>query len=337
MARRDLAQRALERALTLRPDLVETQTARGYFMFVVEGNLEGAESAFRALAAKKPASADATAGLAQILRDRGLQEQSDEYARRTLALDPQNPYRHAIICQDYLTAGEIEVAARTCARANELLPGDVGVLALQATIHQARGELDASRALLRSITAAPGDWRSLRVMTRQLLLDHASGDAVKLLAAYLENADVLGSRRGVVRRWLGDSQRLFGDAHAAEISYRLAGEELEAELGRQPENSTLVAELATVRARLGHRGEAIELSQRCAQLAMRARRDSLLAECVTADIHIELATGTPSAAIARLRAATKLRGALPPLTSDYIRLEPEFAPLHVRAEFKALL
>ena len=249
------------------PIFSRIQGARGYFMFVVEGDLAGAESVYRALEAKNRASPDPTAGLAQILRELGRQQESDEYASRTLALDPRNPYRHAIICQDYLTAREIDVAKATCARAIEMLPGDIGILALQATIHQALGELDASRALLRSVTPAPGDWRSLRVMSRQFLLDRDSEAAVKLLASYLQNADALGTRRGAVRRWLGDAQRLAGDDQAAQDSYRLAREDLKGELARQPENLLLVADLASVQARLQDRNGAIELSQRCAQLA----------------------------------------------------------------------
>ena len=217
-----------------------------------------------------------------------------------------------------------------------MLPGDIGILALQATIHQALGELEASRALLRSVTPAPGDWRSLRVMSRQFLLDGENESAVKLLASYLVNADALGTRRGAVRRWLGDAQRLAGDDRAAKDSYRLARGDLEAELARQPENPLLVADLAILQARLGDRSKAIELSQRCAQLAA-GTRDAFTAECALADIQIELATGIAAAVVARLKRALTLRGELPPLTPALLRLDPDLTPLRTREDFKALL
>ena len=264
--RRRAAQQALANATRLRPDLLETQAAHGYFLYVVEGDLEGAESAYRALESRNPASADAAAGLSQVTRELGQMDRSNDYMRRILALDPLNPYRHSVVCQDYAMARELDLAVQTCDRALTLLPGDVGILAIEATIYQARGMLEKSRDLLRSLTPAPGDWRTLRVMSRQLLLDREPRAAVALLEKYLANADALGTRRGMVRRWLADALRLAGDAAAARASYTLAGTELESELARQPENSLLIAELAIVQARLGAREAAEKLTQRALNL-----------------------------------------------------------------------
>lgn len=338
--RRDAAQLALGRALALGPNRLETKAARGYFLFVVDADLEGAERLYRELEASHPTSADATAGLAQILRELRQQERSDDYAHRTLALDPLNPYRHAIICQDFLTARELEVAAKTCARARELLPGDVGILVLEATIQQARGELGKSRELLSALAPEAGDWRSLRAFSRQKLLDRDPGAAVELLAFELDRQGgpgALGTRRGVVRRWLGDAARLADDSLAASDAYQLARGDLEAELGRQPGNPLLMAELAMVQARLGNRDAAMEMSRQCAAAAARVRRDWYAAECALANIQIELATGTPAEAVARIKDALALRGQLPPLTRELLRVDPEFASLQSREDFRALL
>ncbi len=189
--RRRAAQQALANATRLRPDLLETQAAHGYFLYVVEGDLEGAESAYRALESRNPASADAAAGLSQVMRELGQMDRSNDYMRRILALDPLNPYRHSVVCQDYAMARELDLAVQTCDRALTLLPGDVGILAIEANIYQARGMLEKSRDLLRSLTPAPGDWRTLKVMSRQLLLDREPRAAVALLEKYLANTDAL--------------------------------------------------------------------------------------------------------------------------------------------------
>lgn len=338
--RRDAAQRALDRAQQLEPDLLETRAARGYFLFVVEADLEGAERLYRELEARYPASADASAGLAQILRERGQQERSNDYAHRTLTLDPLNPYRHAIICQDFLTAREFEFAEKTCARAHELLPGDVGILVLEASIRQARGELDRSRELLSTLSPAAGDWRTLRAVSRQKLFDRDFAAAVQLLEHGLQREgglDALGSRRGVVRRWLGDAARLAGDSRAASKAYQLARGDLEAALARQPRNPLLIAELAVVQARLGRRDAALELSTRCAEVAASVHRDVYQAGCALAGVHVELATGTPEDAVARVSEALRMRGETPPLTPAQLRVDPEFDPLREREDFSALL
>jgi len=336
-ARRAAALDALNHASRLAPDLIDTHAARGYFDFVVEGNLKGAESEFLAMESRAPTSADAASGLAQVTRELGQLDRSADYARRVLALDSLNPYRHSLICQDYLTGREFELALKTCQRALELLPGDGGILALTATIHQARGELDEARAMLRTLKPSPGDWRSLRVLSRQSLLDRKPADAVALLGRHLEGANTLGTRRGVVRRWLADAQRLAGETAASKATYQLALAEIEAEMERQPANPVLMAELATVRGRLGEFEAAVRLEPRCTELASQPRREAWIAECALARIQAELAAGDPAHAVALLKEALTTSGALPPLTPALLKLDPEFDALRARPDFQALL
>jgi TolB-like protein/thioredoxin-like negative regulator of GroEL len=336
-ARRDAARRALDEASRLGPELVETAAARGYYLFVVDGDLAGAERVFRELEVRAPQSADASAGLAQATRELGQMERSADYARRTLALDAMNPYRHSIVCQDYATARELDLALQTCERGLALLPGDVGIRALLATIHQARGELDQSRELLRDLTPAPGDWRSLRALSRQLLLERKPADAAALLGRHLEQPASLGSRRGIVRRWLADAQRLGGDTDEARASYGQALLEIEDELERQPANPALMAEHAILRGRQGLYEAGLRLVPRCLDLAQQPRRDAFIADCELARIQIELAANDLARAVASLKEALTLRGALPPVTKPLLRLDPEYDPLRARQDFQALL
>jgi len=303
----------------------------------VEGDLAGSEQIFRELESRAPQSADAAAGLSQITRELGQMDRSADYARRTLALDPMNPYRHAIVCADYITMGDLDLAGQACERAFALLPGDTGVRALLATIHQARGDLDAARGVLRDLAPAPGDWRSLRVLDRQSLLERKPADAEALLSKYLEQPASLGTRRGVVRRWLGDAQRLGGDPSAARATYALALIEVENELERQPANPVLMAEHAILRGRQGLIEAGMRLIPRCLDLAQNPRRNTLMAECEIARIQVELAAGDPARAVASLKQAMTMRGALPPVTKALLRLDPEYDALRARPDFQELL
>jgi tetratricopeptide (TPR) repeat protein len=264
-------------------------------------------------------------------------DRSADYARRTLALDPMNPYRHSLICQDYATSDKLELALTTCERGLALLPGDVGIRALLATIHQARGELDRSRELLRNLSPGPGDWRSLRALSRQLLLERKPTEAAALLTKYLGQPASLGTRRGIVRRWLADAQRLGGDADAARTSYAQALLEIEDELERQPANPVLMAEHAILRGRQGLFEAGMRLVPRCLDLAQEPRRDAFIAECALAQIQVELAGGDDARAVASLRVALTTRGALPPVTKALLRLDPEYDNLRARKDFQALL
>ena len=336
-SRRLAARRALAEAERLAPDLIDTRAARNYYLFVVEGDLAVAERSMREFEARAPQSADAAAGLAQVTRELGQMDRSNDYARRVLALDPLNPYRHSIICLDYLTARELDLALQTCERANELLPGDAGILTLEATIHQARGELERSRALLQSLTPAPDDWRTLRALSQQYLLDRQPVAAVTLLGKYLGHADALGTRRGVVRRWLADAQRLSGDAKGAHASYSTARIELQAELAHQDTNPVLTGELAIVQARLGAYDSAGALLERCARLAESPRRNLLIADCRRARVDLALAAGDAAGAVRQLKELSAMRGLLPPLTSALLRIDPEFDALRGAEDFQTLL
>ena len=323
-ARRDAALQAVETAERLAPELIDTKTARAYYLFVVKQDLEGAERAVHALEARNPSSPDIATGLAQITRELGRLDRSAEYARRAIQLDPLNPYRQYQLCQDYLTSREFVLAAQTCDGAHDLLPGDIGILTLQAAIRQARGELAASRALLRGLAAEPGDTRALRILSRQLELDRDPRGASALLGKALASPDALATRIGIVRRWLADAQRLAGDADAAHASYEAARVELEAELARQPANPLFLGELATVLARLGNRDAANEWARRCARFAQDSRRSGYIGDCGLARIQVALAAEDSAGLPALLEEALKQRGSLPPLTVNLIRVDPDF-------------
>jgi tetratricopeptide (TPR) repeat protein len=174
-------------------------------------------------------------------------------------------------------------------------------------------------------------------MSRQLLLDREPRAAAALLEKHLESAEALGTRRGMVRRWLGDALRLAGDAAAARAAYSTAGSELQSELARQPANSLLVAELAIVQARLGQRDAAAKLGETCIALAARSRREAFTAECVLAKIQVALAANSNGEVIALLEDASARRGELPPLTPALLRVDPEFDGQRATGDFQALL
>jgi TolB-like protein len=323
-SRRDAATRSLETAERLGPDLIDTKIARAYYLFVVAEDLEAAERAVLELEARNPSSSDVAVGLAQITREMGRLDRSTRYARRAVALDPLNAYRQYQLCQDYLTSREIVLAVQTCDGALDVLPGDVPIIALEATIRQTNGEIAQARRLLRGVAPEPGDWRSLRVISRQFELERNPAGAAAFLGKYLATPEALGTRRGLVRRWFADAQRQAGDGTAARASYETARAELEAELALQPSNPQFLGELAIVRARLGDRDAALDLGQRCMQFAVASRRTGYIGDCGLARIQVALATNDTAGLPRLVEEALKQRGALPPLTVSLLRVDPEF-------------
>jgi DNA-binding winged helix-turn-helix (wHTH) protein/Flp pilus assembly protein TadD len=328
--RRAAAESTLRKALELAPNSVDSQSARGYFLFRVEGDLVEAEKVFRALAAREAGDANLGAGLAQITREAGRWNESLTFYAELLAKDPQNPYSHAIVCEDYLTGRELELAQKARDRALDLSPNDIGAVTLKASIYQASGDLLRAHDLLAGVRPAPGDWRTLRILSQQLFLERDAAAAARLLETYLSNPQALGARLGPVRRRFADAQRLLHGDAAARPAYETAHRELAHELERQPANPSLLAELAIVSARLGDHESAAATTARCSELAIRTRRESLEAECGSARAEIAVVAGRTDEAKRLLAKQLVRRGELPPLTPALLELDPRWSGLATR-------
>src|SRR5207247_6840317 len=72
----------------------------------------------------------------------------------------------------------------------------------------------------------------------------------------------LGYHNGALRFWLGWAQDVAGDHSAAQESWRQARSELEFFLKAQPDNSTLLGDLALTKMGLGDKVAALALSER---------------------------------------------------------------------------
>src|SRR5207247_3738477 len=72
----------------------------------------------------------------------------------------------------------------------------------------------------------------------------------------------LGYHNGALRFWLGWAQDVAGDHAAAQESWRQARSELESFLKEQPDNSTLLGDLALTDMGLGDKAAALALSER---------------------------------------------------------------------------
>src|SRR5207244_7558678 len=84
----------------------------------------------------------------------------------------------------------------------------------------------------------------------------------------------LGYINGELRFWLGWAQEVAGDRSAAQESWRDARSELEAFLKEQPENYSLIGDLALTNMGLGDKAAALALSDR-AMAAITIEKDAI--------------------------------------------------------------
>src|SRR5205814_2023624 len=100
----------------------------------------------------------------------------------------------------------------------------------------------------------------LEAQVYQAILERNPGPIIPRLKEILAKPDpAMGYFNGELRFWLGWAQEVAGDHAAAQESWRQARSELEPFLKEQPENYSLIGDLALTNLGLGDKAAAFKL------------------------------------------------------------------------------
>ena len=337
------ASQAAETALKLQPNLGEAILAKGSYYYACLKDYDTAVHYFEQARQFLPNSSQIPESLAYVARRRGQWDRSKSYLKEAERLDPRNVKLLIQSATTDVCLRRFPEALRKSDEALDISPDDLNTLVQKAAIAQAEGNLPRASTILASLHLAAYDIEGLETQAYQAILERRPAPVIASLKEILAKPDPgSGYFNGELRFFLGWAQEVAGDHAGARESWRQARSEMEPFLKEQPENYSLIGDLALINMCLGDKASAFALSERA------IAANPIEKDAVTGPVPIEILArvaarmGEPDRAIAALQKLLSIpySGAFAfgvPLTPALLRLDPMFDPLRKDPRFQKLV
>src|SRR6476660_7124792 len=340
-ARRDAAKEALENAQRLQPNTAETLLFSGYYQYWVLHDYGLAKATFERVSKKIPGNSEVLYALAAIARTEGHWDESLAYWERGRALNPRNTALLTEVAFTYAALRQFSRAEKLYDRALEILPNELSLMALKASIYQAEGNLQEAAKLLVLVNAQTNSDVALRMKLTQWRLERNAEGLRWIQAGKSRLQSTSGIDKGSKQVGIALAQRVAGDTAHAKADAEQARNTLESLKKDQPDNAFVAAALAVAYAILDEKDSALKEAERATTL-LPSNKDRLSGPAFEENLAlVEMIIGENSRATATLTRLlqTPYGGWLyspTPITPALLRLDPMWDPLRTEPVFQKL-
>src|SRR4026207_1348539 len=178
-ARRDASKETLEQAQKLQPNSPETLLFTGYYQYWILHDYQLAKATFGRVSKMLPGNSEVLYALAAIARSEGHWDDSIAYWERGLALNPRNTALLTEVAFTYAALRRFPRAEKLYDRALDILPNEVSIMALKASIYQAEGNLQEAAKLLAQINLETNSDVANRIRLTQWRLERNHTEATR--------------------------------------------------------------------------------------------------------------------------------------------------------------
>jgi len=341
-ARRDAAREALENAQRLQPDSPETLLFLGYYQYWVLRDYGMAKATFGRVSKMLPGNSEVLYALAAIARSEGHWDESVAYWERGLALNPRNTALLSEVAFTHAAFRQFPPALKLYDRALDILPNELSLMALKASIYQAEGNLQEAARSLAQVNAETNSDAAVRIKLTQLRLERNRTEATRFVQARQARLHFAsGIDKGSKQVGLALFQRVAGNTAQEKASAEQARNTLEPIRKEQPDNAFVAAALAVAYAMLDEKELALKEAERAITLVP-SSKDRLSGPAFEENqALVEMIIGENSRAISTLTQLlqTPYGGWLyspAPITPALLRVDPLWDPLRADPVFQKL-